>query len=105
MSDNDQPYNNGAHRTSKAQSFIDGGDETPPPPTSTDPWDQPGVRPDVKKNFSLLLPEPVKLKLEFIAQARGGGANGAQQAWVRDKLFPLIEREVVKIKRERGEIE
>ena len=32
------------------------------------PWEQPGVRADVTKPFNLRLPEPLKLKLDYIRE-------------------------------------
>ncbi|MGD9508708.1 MAG: hypothetical protein AB7I59_00635 [Geminicoccaceae bacterium] len=61
------------------------------------PWRQPGVRADVTKPFNLRLPEPLKLKLDYI-RAR---TRISVHEFVMEALVPAVEAELERLKRER----
>jgi hypothetical protein len=61
------------------------------------PWQQPSVRADVTKPFNLRLPEPLKLKLDYI-RAR---TRISVHEFVMEALVPAVEAELERLKRER----
>lgn len=61
------------------------------------PWQQPGVRADVTKPFNLRLPEPLKLKLDYIRER----TRISVHEFVMEALIPAVEAEVERLKRER----
>lgn len=60
------------------------------------PWQQPGVRADVTKPFNLRLPEPLKLKLDYIRKR----TRISVHEFVMDALAPAVEAELERLKRE-----
>jgi hypothetical protein len=61
------------------------------------PWQQPGVRADVTKPFNLRLPEPLKLKLDYIRER----TRISVHEFVMEALVPAVEAELERLKRER----
>lgn len=61
------------------------------------PWQQPGVRADVAKPFNLRLPEPLKLKLDYIRER----TRISVHEFVMEALVPAVEAELERLKRER----
>lgn len=57
------------------------------------PWEQPGVRADVTKVFNLRLPEPLKLKLDFIRQTTRISAH----EFIMSVLVPAVEAEIERL--------
>lgn len=87
-------------RKDAADAFIDAAEQPPeaagedaasprPAPREPLPWEDPKVRDDVKKLFSLRLPEPLMLKLQYISAATGKSMH----QYVLDHLVPAIERD------------
>lgn len=70
-----------------------GGEGRGEPP----PWQQPGVRADVTKPFNLRLPEPLKLKLDYIRER----TRISVHEFVMEALLPAVEAELERLKRER----
>lgn len=62
------------------------------------PWEQPGVRADVTKPFNLRLPEPLKLKLDYIR----GHTRISVHEFVMAALVPAVEAELERLRRQRG---
>ncbi|MDX6751163.1 hypothetical protein SH611_15215 [Geminicoccaceae bacterium 1502E] len=60
------------------------------------PWDAPGVRADVTKMFNLRLPEPLKLKLDFIRQTTRISAH----EFIMNALVPAVEAEIERLDKE-----
>jgi|GEM_PF-2589111 hypothetical protein len=58
--------------------------------SGTLPWNAPHIRPDVKKLFSLRLPEPEMLKLQFIHKKTGKSMH----QFCMDAVLPAIEQEI-----------
>lgn len=54
------------------------------------PWEDPRVREDVKKNLPLRLPEPLYMKLKFIADHTPYSMN----SFILEKLTEEIETEI-----------
>ena len=79
--------------------------EPPPEPAETAdegrgdrmPWERPEVRADVTKPFNLRLPEPLKLKLDYIR----GRTRVSVHEFVMAALLPAVEAELERLKRER----
>ena len=61
------------------------------------PWEAAGVREDVRKPFNLRLPEPLKLKLDFIRKATRISAH----EFIMNALLPAVELELKRLERER----
>lgn len=61
------------------------------------PWQQPGVRADVAKPFNLRLPEPLKLKLEYIRER----TRISVHEFIMEALIPAVEAELERLKHER----
>lgn len=61
------------------------------------PWEAPAVRSDVIKAFNLRLPEPLKLKLDFI-RAR---TRVSVHEFIMDALVPAVEREIERLEDKR----
>ena len=59
------------------------------------PWEQPGVRADVAKPFNLRLPEPVKLKLDYIRER----TRVSVHEFVMSALVPAVEAELDRLRR------
>ena len=57
------------------------------------PWEKPNVREDVKKLFSLRLPEPEMLKLQFIQQQTGKSMH----QFCLEAILPAIEEKIEQI--------
>ena len=70
--------------------FVSGAGETGQPKY---PWEAPHVRDDVKKSFLLQLPEPLKLRLEFIAEQTGKSMHG----FCIDAVSSKIKRELKRL--------
>ena len=60
------------------------------------PWQQPGVRADVTKPFNLRLPEPLKLKLDYIRER----TRISVHEFVMAALVPAVEAELERLRRE-----
>jgi hypothetical protein len=60
------------------------------------PWATPGVRADVTKPFNLRLPEPLKLKLDYIRER----TRISVHEFVMGALVPAVEAELERIRRE-----
>ena len=56
----------------------------------TFPWEEPHIREDVKKNIPLRLPEPLYMKLKFIAEKTPYSMN----SFILERLTEVIEEEV-----------
>ncbi len=54
------------------------------------PWEEPYIREDVKKNLPLRIPEPLYLKLKYIAEHTPYSMN----SFILEKLSEKIEAEV-----------
>lgn len=54
------------------------------------PWEEPHIREDVKKNIPLRLPEPLYMKLKFIAEHTPYSMN----SFILERLTEMIEEEV-----------
>lgn len=91
-----------------ADAFIAGAERAAPPPTafrqgpkqsgeSDLPWEAPHVREDVVKGYALRLPEPLYLKLKWVAEQTGQSINAlcreAVDRVVGEALTRLDERE------------
>ena len=59
----------------------------------TYPWEEPHIREDVKKNIPLRLPEPLYLKLKFIAEHTPYSMN----SFILERLTEMIEEEVAEL--------
>lgn len=62
------------------------------------PWEASGVRGDVTKVFNLRLPEPLKLKLDYIRENTRISAH----EFVMSALVPAVEAEIRRLEKERG---
>jgi hypothetical protein len=60
------------------------------------PWDRPGVRADVTKPFNLRIPEPLKLKLDYIRKQ----TRVSMHEFVMGALVPAVEAELKRLRRE-----
>ena len=54
------------------------------------PWQEPHIREDVKKNLPIRLPEPLYMKLKYIAEHTPYSMN----SFILDKLTEEIEEEI-----------
>ena len=61
------------------------------------PWEAPGVRPDVTKAFNLRLPEPLKLKLDFIRDQ----TRISIHEFIMDALTPAIDLEIQRLEKQK----
>ncbi|WP_457572928.1 hypothetical protein [Desulfolithobacter sp.] len=64
--------------------------------TETDtvyPWEEPHVRDDVMKNLPIRLPEPLYLKLKFIADNSPYSMN----SFIIERIIPEIEKEIAEL--------
>lgn len=59
-------------------------------------WDAPGVREDVTKPFNLRLPEPLKLKLDYIRQSTRISAH----EFIMNALIPAVESEIRRLEKD-----
>jgi len=57
------------------------------------PWDEAHIREDVKKNLPIRLPEPLYMKLKFIADNTSYSMN----SFILERLTAEIEDEIAKI--------
>lgn len=80
-----------------ADRFISGADGPPSTPGEGDlvgedayPWEQPGVREDVKQTYPLRLPEPLHLKLKYVSEEAGRSMNELCNAAIRT----LVEKKL-----------
>lgn len=107
-----RPPRLGDDRNDAADAFIDAAEQppegrkregerasTPAPEPAREPlpWEDPKVRDDVKKLFSLRLPEPVMLKLQYISAETGKSMH----QYVLEHLVPAIEEDAESIAGER----
>jgi hypothetical protein len=58
-------------------------------------WQQPGVRADVTKPFNLRLPEPLKLKLDYIRER----TRISVHEFVMAAVVPAVEAELERLRR------
>jgi hypothetical protein len=77
----------------KSTRAVDAGDGR----ATTLPWEQPGVRADVAKAFNLRLPEPLKLKLDYIREQ----TRISVHEFIMAALLPAVDAELERLKRER----
>ena len=61
------------------------------------PWEAPGVRPDVTKAFNLRLPEPLKLKLDFIRDQ----TRISIHEFIMDALTPMVDLEIQRLEKQK----
>jgi hypothetical protein len=57
------------------------------------PWTRPEVRADVTKPFNLRLPEPVKLKLDFIRRE----TRISVHEFIMASLLPAVDAEIERL--------
>lgn len=57
------------------------------------PWEEPHIRDDVKKNLPLRLPEPLYMKLKYIADHTPYSMN----SFILEKLTEEIEAEITSL--------
>ncbi len=57
------------------------------------PWDEPYIREDVKKNLPLRIPEPLYMKLKYIAEHTPYSMN----SFILERLTKEIEQEVTRL--------
>lgn len=57
------------------------------------PWEEPHIREDVKKNLPLRIPEPLYMKLKYIADKTPYSMN----SFILERLTPEIEEEIVNL--------
>ena len=57
------------------------------------PWEEPHIREDVKKNLPLRIPEPLYMKLKYIAERTPYSMN----SFILEKLTGEIEEEVARL--------
>lgn len=57
------------------------------------PWEDPHIREDVKKNLPIRLPEPLYMKLKYIADHTPYSMN----SFILEKLEQEIEEEIVSL--------
>ena len=62
----------------------------------TKPWEDPSVRDDVAKTFNLRLPEPLKLKLDFIREQ----TRVSVHEFIMTALVPAVNLEIERLERE-----
>lgn len=60
------------------------------------PWEDPRVRDDVAKAFNLRLPEPLKLKLDFIREQ----TRVSVHEFIMTVLVPAVDLEIERLERE-----
>ena len=59
----------------------------------TYPWEEPHIREDVKKNLPLRIPEPLYMKLKYIAEHTPYSMN----SFILERLTEEIEQEIVRL--------
>lgn len=64
------------------------------------PWQAPAVRADITKVYNLRLPEPVLLKLKYIAEH----IPESMQKFCLDLLLPAIDAKIGELTQEHGEV-
>lgn len=57
------------------------------------PWEEPHIREDVKKNLPLRIPEPLYMKLKYIAKRTPYSMN----SFILERLTEEIEEEIAKL--------
>ena len=57
------------------------------------PWDEPHIREDVKKNLPIRLPEPLYMKLKYIAEHTPYSMN----SFILERLTSEIEEEITRM--------
>ena len=57
------------------------------------PWEEPHIREDVKKNLPLRIPEPLYMKLKYIADHTPYSMN----SFILERLTEEIEQEISKL--------
>ena len=57
------------------------------------PWEEPHIREDVKKNLPIRLPEPLYMKLKYIAEHTPYSMN----SFILERLTAEIEEEVTRL--------
>lgn len=62
---------------------------------SPKPWEGPSVRADVAKTFNLRLPEPLKLKLDFIREQ----TRVSVHEFIMTALVPAVDLEIERLER------
>ncbi len=77
-----------------AEDFITEANKTPQGSHKNYPWNEPGVRADVKKDFVLRLPEPLYLKLKYISE----NTSDSMQSFCQKHLIEQIEQELSRLR-------
>ena len=57
------------------------------------PWDEPHIREDVKKTLPLRIPEPLYMKLKYIAEQTPYSMN----SFIMERLTEEIEEEITRL--------
>jgi hypothetical protein len=57
------------------------------------PWQEPHIREDVKKNLPIRLPEPLYMKLKYIAEHTPYSMN----SFILERLTEEIEKEIIRL--------
>lgn len=89
---NDYPEQNPAPEKAKEEK-KDAKAEKSKSKKETYPWEMPGIREDVAKHVNLSLSEPYREKLKYVCKE----TRISQQQFIRDCLYPAIDREIKKI--------
>jgi len=73
--------------------FAAGAGQFSPKKEETYPWEEPHIREDVKKNLPLRIPEPLYMKLKYIAEHTPYSMN----SFILERLTEEIEEEIVRL--------
>ncbi|MBU1420046.1 MAG: hypothetical protein KKI15_16295 [Proteobacteria bacterium] len=73
--------------------FAAGAGQFSPQKEETYPWEEPHIREDVKKNLPLRIPEPLYMKLKYIADHTPYSMN----SFILERLNEEIEQEIVRL--------
>ncbi len=73
--------------------FAAGANKSKPASEIVYPWEEPYIREDVKKNLPLRLPEPLYMKLKYIAYNTSYSMN----SFILERLTSEIEEEISKL--------
>lgn len=80
-----------------AEEFISGADRSAGSEKKVLPWEKEKVREDVKQTYPLRLPEPLHLKLKFLAEETGRSmnelCNEAVRGLVEEQLGDVLEKQ------------
>ncbi|MFB6285289.1 MAG: toxin-antitoxin system HicB family antitoxin [Candidatus Bipolaricaulia bacterium] len=79
-----KPNRDSEGQTRAAEEFIGGVEKTSDETETVYPWEEERVREDVTQSYPLRLPEPLHLKLKFLAEKTGKSMNELCNEAVRD---------------------